>query len=634
MSRLKIFKVVSDIKRIKYRNDINFLRTIAVVSVVAYHSDLNLFKAGYLGVDLFFAISGYLISNIIISELNSNNFSFRNFYLRRIRRIIPALISTIIFTSPLAFIYLPVNDYITYAKSVFASIFFYSNIFFSNLDFYNSSSAELMPLLHTWSLAVEEQFYILFPLLVVVIFKFDRKHILKIVIIISLFSFLLNQSPISDKFYLTQFRVWEILLGVLANFTQGIRINKLFKNIPYLLILFPLFYFDDSWILDIEPKILILIGVFFILVSQNDTSLFSKVADLKFAKIIGLSSYSIYLFHQPVFAFYKWHLLKFQREFIYGKIFDQFLLLVFIFLISYFNYYFVEKSFIRKKSLKITFLLPFIFILLSFQTLILETNGFFTLKYDMPEKVILYDNSDNYAIKKDNQFCHHSKSNLSRNICIFNDQNSIENVFIFGDSHAKLISSYIVPKLNDKKVHLITGDSCIFLVQTIVPDCARKDKEKLINFEDVVKDSVVIYIANVWDKLDKGLSLEQKVPETINYFLSNNNLVIVVYQIPHFRFDILNNYYLRITEYGESILVESEDYLNSTKTKRSNNIYDQIENQNLRRVYPEKIFCEEILTGYCVAAIGDNIYYEDTNHLTIEGSKLVGDKILKILQNN
>jgi peptidoglycan/LPS O-acetylase OafA/YrhL len=634
MSRLKIFKTVSDIRRIKYRNDINFLRAIAVISVVVYHSDLNLFKAGYLGVDLFFAISGYLISNIIISELNSNNFSFRNFYLRRIRRIIPALISTIIFTSPLAFIYLPVNDYITYAKSVFASIFFYSNIFFSNLDFYNSSSAELMPLLHTWSLAVEEQFYILFPLLVVVIFKFDREHILKIVIIISLISFFLNQSPISDKFYLTQFRVWEILLGVLANFTQRIRINKLLKNIAYLLILFPLFYFDDSWILDIEPKILILTGIFLILVSKDDTSWFSKVADFKLSKIIGLSSYSIYLFHQPVFAFYKWHLMKFQTDVIYGKVFDSLLLLIFILLISYFNYSFVEKSFIRKKSLKTTFLLPVIFTILAFQTLILETNGFFTLKYDMPEKVILYDNSDNYAIKKDNKFCHHSKSNLSRNICVFNDQNSTENIFIFGDSHAKLISSYIAPKLNDRKVHLITGDSCIFLVQTIVPDCARKDKEQLINFEDEVKNSVVIYIANVWDKLDKGLSLEKKVPETINYFLSNNNFVIVVYQIPHFRFDILNNYYLGITEYGESIIVESDDYFNSTNTKRSNNIYDQIQNQNLRRVFPEKIFCEEILAGFCVAAIGDNIYYEDTNHLTIEGSKLVGDKILELLQNS
>ena len=162
MNKIFEFIDISKIDRISFRGDINGLRAIAVLAVVLYHADIGPFKGGWLGVDIFFVISGYLISNIIISELNNNSFSFSNFYIRRVRRILPALFSTLIFTIPFSYLLLTPKGMMEYTKSVVSSIFFYANYYFQNLDFYNAEPTKVMPLLHTWSLSIEEQFYLFF----------------------------------------------------------------------------------------------------------------------------------------------------------------------------------------------------------------------------------------------------------------------------------------------------------------------------------------------------------------------------------------------------------------------------------------------------------------------------------------
>ena len=123
----------SGIQRIKFRGDVNGLRALAVLSVVFYHAEVGPFKGGWVGVDIFFVISGYLISNIIISELNQGKFSFKNFYLRRIYRILPALFSTLIFTLPFAYWFLTPRALLEYTNSLISSVFFYSNYYFQNL---------------------------------------------------------------------------------------------------------------------------------------------------------------------------------------------------------------------------------------------------------------------------------------------------------------------------------------------------------------------------------------------------------------------------------------------------------------------------------------------------------------------
>ena len=297
---------ISNIKRISFRNDINGLRAIAVLSVVLYHAGFDTFKGGWLGVDIFFVISGYLITNIIISELNQNQFYLKNFYLKRIKRIIPAILSTILFSIPLATWLLSPKAMLEFVESVMASIFFFSNLYFKNLDFYNSAPAELMPLLHTWSLAIEEQFYILFPPLLIFLFKFLKKYTFFFLTFLAFLSIYLNTlTQDIEKFYLLQFRIWELLIGSLVVFFRIIPDIKHLEKIGFGLMIWPIFYFDDLWINDIEPKLICLFGLSIFIIFNKDSTSISKILNIKLISILGLSSYSIYLLHQPVFAFYK-----------------------------------------------------------------------------------------------------------------------------------------------------------------------------------------------------------------------------------------------------------------------------------------------------------------------------------------
>ena len=292
-----IFKLtdISSIKRISFRQDINGLRAIAVLSVVFYHADLELFKGGWLGVDIFFVISGYLISNIIISELNDGTFSLKTFYLRRMRRILPALFSTLLLTIPFAYYFLTPKAMEEYIDSLIASVFFYANYHFMNLDFYVAEATKFMPLLHTWSLAIEEQYYLLFPLFAFIVYKYFKKYFTFFIGLLTLGSIYLNTlSQSSDKFYRLEFRIWELLLGVLVMIISNNLKIKHLEKIGLPLMLIPIFYFDDNWINESEPKIITLIGVSIIIFSNSQSSILTKLLSGKIISLIGLSSYSIY----------------------------------------------------------------------------------------------------------------------------------------------------------------------------------------------------------------------------------------------------------------------------------------------------------------------------------------------------
>ena len=316
MQNLQRFFDISSINRISFRHDINGLRAIAVLAVVFYHADIEIFKGGWLGVDIFFVISGYLISNIIISELNNGYFSFKKFYFRRIKRILPALFSTILLTLPFAYLLLTPKAMEEYLKSVIASLFFYANYHFQNLDFYVSESTKIMPLLHTWSLAIEEQYYLIFPILSVFIYKYFKKYFSYFIGLFIVFSIFINtQVQDISKFYQLQYRIWELLLGVLIMIiSNNIKIKHLEKiGLPLMSI--PLFYFDDFWINDIEPKIITLLGVSLIIFSNKEDTLLTKALSNNLVSKIGLSSYSIYLLHQPLFAFFR--IFRYQENYLF-----------------------------------------------------------------------------------------------------------------------------------------------------------------------------------------------------------------------------------------------------------------------------------------------------------------------------
>lgn len=205
-----------------YRREIDGLRAIAVSSVILFHAGLNTFAGGYVGVDVFFVISGYLITSIIIRDLDRQKWSLLNFYESRARRILPALIFVILCCWPAAWLIMLPLEMKDFAQSVAAAALSGSNILFWWETDYFATSGELKPLLHTWTLGVEEQFYLILPLLMVAIWAWPVSRRIWALVIISLISFascvaLVHSSP-NAVFYLLPFRAWELLAGALCAF--------------------------------------------------------------------------------------------------------------------------------------------------------------------------------------------------------------------------------------------------------------------------------------------------------------------------------------------------------------------------------------------------------------------------------
>ena len=215
----------------KYREDIDCLRGISVLAVVFYHLEISNFSGGFLGVDIFFVISGYLITSIILNDIANSNFSLIKFYERRIRRIIPVLL-LVLLTTYLFYqqIYLE-NELKQLFKTIISTLLFFSNFYFLNLGSYFNPINESIPLLHTWSLSIEEQFYLFFPILII-LFKKKVRNIFLAIIFLIICSFSLSQfggnlkfnypyieenfnffSVPKFAFYLTLTRIWEILIG-------------------------------------------------------------------------------------------------------------------------------------------------------------------------------------------------------------------------------------------------------------------------------------------------------------------------------------------------------------------------------------------------------------------------------------
>lgn len=339
-------------RSIAYRAEIDGLRALAVIFVLLYHAEISihdheLFSGGFLGVDIFFVISGYLITKIIVKKLEKNNFSIVEFYERRIRRIVPALSIVLIVTTIFCWQILLPEAFIRYAESLVSSIAFSSNIFFYFQDSYNAEANSLTPLLHLWSLGVEEQFYIFYPLLLLALHK-CRKYTFAIIILSILSLFLCELSSFSNQkfnFFMLPTRAWELFAGgIVAKYETRFR-NK-FKisatSTQYLLIsallciLISFFTFTDSSRLPSLFSVPLIISVSFIIIYGEKDTFALKILKLKPIVYTGLISYSLYLWHQPVFAIARYSL---NRDFS-NK--EAAALIITSFILAIISYHFIE----------------------------------------------------------------------------------------------------------------------------------------------------------------------------------------------------------------------------------------------------------------------------------------------------
>lgn len=304
---------------IQYRPEIDGLRAIAVVAVVLYHAEFMLggeqiLKGGFIGVDVFFVISGYLITKIILREMDADNFSFVHFYHRRARRILPALFTMMAACIAYAWTLLLPKAMQEFAGSGLASLAFGSNFWFWLEDSYTAEPSSFKPLLHTWSLSVEEQFYVIFPLLLLIIYRFARAHlpvIFAVLFVISLgWASYLSTRSVDSNFYLLPSRGWELLAGALLvrwetrqSASDQPWMYQLLPGLGFILICLALVLMRDDMA---HPSLITLAPVFgcmLVIMYGGHGDIISKLLSSRPLVFIGLTSYSLYLWHFPVFVF-------------------------------------------------------------------------------------------------------------------------------------------------------------------------------------------------------------------------------------------------------------------------------------------------------------------------------------------
>jgi len=307
------------IAALPYRPDIDGLRALSVLAVVLYHFRVPYFGGGYVGVDVFFVISGYLITGIVLAEVTSGTFSFARFYERRARRLLPTLTIVLLATFLAGFAVMTPQDLKLLSKSTAHTVIFAANLFFDSQGGYFGPNLELAPLLHMWSLAVEEQFYIAWPLLLMLAVRYAPKRLLAIAAVLLLVSFYANVALIDTKpsavFYRPQTRAWELLAGCILAFGVP-KVRDVAAHVASLaglaLVLFAIFAFTDETQFPGVAAVVPVTGAALLIWSgQSAPSLVGRILSMRPLVFVGLISYAWYLWHWPMVALFRY---QFERD--------------------------------------------------------------------------------------------------------------------------------------------------------------------------------------------------------------------------------------------------------------------------------------------------------------------------------
>jgi len=658
-------------KSIDYRAEIDGLRAIAVFSVIFYHSSVLIFEkkllpGGFVGVDIFFVISGYLITKIITNEYQSKrDFSFLNFYVRRIRRILPALLFVIIVTFPFIYLKTPPNYILDYLKSIISINLFVSNIFFWDLGYgYDQlQNVQFQPFLHAWTLSLEEQFYIFFPIFYFFIYKKLNKYLLSLIIIGFFLSLLLSDyasyAHSALNFYILPTRAWEFLIGSIIFLLETKKtlikknVSSIFIFIGFFFIFISIFYFDDKMYLPSILSLIPVLGTSFIIFFKYDDNYFIKILKSKISTYIGKISYSLYLWHFPIFILYPNLNFFFQ--------------MIIIFTFSIISYYLVEQNFrynIKYNffSVKTVLITNFLVICLMFYFLTVSK------EIDYEKYPVIF----HQILKQKANF--YTESEFDSDQILFNSQK--RNLYIAGDSHMVVLWESL---RNDERVinkfNLINknlGNGCYYVYNFYKIDFFTKKKLNPCTLEDQKKrrenfiskkDSIVIlggrlplwlnskpdrqffrYLEKKNDKFsklsfmnDEDLKLEDGVRNSIYDLLENDIKVILIYPVPILNFfpsKKLFDLYLSDKEnFQENLknrpfVISYSDF--KKYAKQSHDLLNSISHPNLIKIYTHELFCDEIL-DLCITHDENEIFYLDDDHLSKFGNIKIIDQIFKEL---
>ena len=471
----------------KYRREIDGLRAVAVIPVMFFHAGFSFFDGGYIGVDIFFVISGFLITSIILNDLKNNKFELIHFYTRRARRILPALFFVILFSISISYFFLLPNELYKFGNSIIAVCLFASNFLFWSESGYFNLDSELKPLLHTWSLSIEEQYYIFFPIFMLIIWKYFKPYIFQSLLFVSALSLAIMiwvdfLSPNNTVlFYMLPFRAWELLAGALIAFYTNNKnnnfkkyfLNQIFSTLGLILILVSIFIFDKNTPYPSLYTFLPVLGTVLIIIFTEKKTFVSKILCQKILVKIGLISYSIYLWHQPLLAFAKYRFHHFISEI------ELLIICIVSIVISFFSWKYIENPFRYNKNIFskniFTFSISSILVFICFGFYFKANNGL-SSRYSKKDARVL------------NQFFkpgHYVKNKFDKFILYdFDTNDETTNVLLVGDSYGQdlfnaLAESRIIDKLSLSTVKIPARSTPVFIYD---------DKSKYQSFESECHD--------------------------------------------------------------------------------------------------------------------------------------------------
>ncbi len=645
---MSVFSKTSKTLNHNYQPGVDGLRAVAVLLVLIFHVGFDAFPGGFIGVDVFFVISGYLITGILFNQMLKGSFSYVDFILARIARLYPALLFTLAFVFAGCFLLYSPADFADVSRSAIYAIFSATNIFFANSAGYFDTSSEINPLLHTWSLGVEQQFYIVWPILLSLAL-FKRKQLVTyLLVVVSLVSLLASQWATThmqtEAYYWMPFRVFELSLGGIAFLiSRSTDINKLLKeammSIGLIMIIVSAATFSSSTQFPGLNALIPVVGSMLCILS-HDAKFAGYVVNNKISVAIGIISYSVYLIHWPLIVFYKYWIFREINSL------EKTFILALSLVIGFAMYYGIENRF-RKMALRsisyrqACFYGLTIAIMISF-CITIKSNGFpFRAANDI---------AINYA---DNKKFHHDffgGTGFKQGHQIIGDKSAQPKFVLMGDSFARQYANAIKKHIGDKSysVAAFFADGCYLSASFTrmwngVPgkECLKMYKEAI---EYAENNNIPVVYAQRWIGYKGLIGDEHGV--WASFKSDNDYAIFLVNNIRRMSSNLKSNLYVLLAPNGAGVsgvlsclsrpklassfcMQNMETHLGSSRVDKINNLIAT------KIVGDEKIKIINVNERLCKMDIcspvdeGGEILYSDSVHLSKYGAELSWEYISK-----
>lgn len=613
-----------------YRADIDGLRALAIIFVVLFHNFPDFAGGGFIGVDIFFVISGFLITSIITEELHQNKFSFVHFYERRIKRLFPALIITILICYVFGILLLDEVEYRALGLSISAGAFFWQNFLLISQIGYFDWESYFKPLLHLWSLSIEEQFYIFIPIVLFISHKLKigfRLPIIALLLSSLIFCIVYSYQDQAFTFYFTPLRIWEILIGALISQIRPPQLNNSMANTATVISLVTLFatYFlykstnvFPGWrglLPTLATAVLILLG--------RETFLNSRILSHRFLVFIGKISYPLYLYHWPLISFAR------IREGSNPSLIIRWLIIGFAFWLAYLTYRHIEKPIREKADRKTILILILALGLLGAAGMAAYTRGgvffpsFFIVKI-VNEGGTDYRANSEYFLKNsfpcdENYWPKPLKENGLN--CGQSKNNGPPQIIILGDSHAQMLFPGILELYPSKNVVYATT-SVPFKKTSAAPLIDHPLFNELYSKIEHIDEIELVILNASWtakrSQLPEGVELGEELDRVAKRLANSNKDLLIITDIPNLNIHPARCKYsnrLGISpkcSIPRSIAEAQYQYYINDLLKAVNS------NKNTKLLDISFKFCDP---QECFMAKDNQLLYFDGGHLSVAGSR-------------